>query len=317
MSTQQVVDVEQLVQKLQKCGIDTSKLNRQRLNIELTKTLRITPFSKKSLDEVMPYPVLPDKHCIDYFTQDELIEGIRDFLQYLLVKQGTNEMLIYKMAVETPSTVMNNKEIILQLERLAKENISLANNFIHLHSWYSPAEAYHFRFIYGVSQSLEQVKIHYDRLSSQYKAEARFHAKTLRDRFGKVESLYIRKINGNTEDLSITRQKESFELMTALGYPYYEIDNKWLIGIQADLPAVVQEMLNSEIVQAHEGNAEIDYWNLRSLFHGLENKVHMLAELVRSSRESEEFGPLFRRQSEIESRREQSTALSLQIKPEK
>jgi hypothetical protein len=166
---------DQVLQILAKAGVDTSKLPEE-LKIEITKTLAISRSPKLALDTALPYPIPDGKHYIDYFIQDKLVETVRDFLQTLLRTQGSNETLIYKMAAECPSTIMNNKEIVMQLERLAEKNVPLANNFIHIHSWYSASEAYKWRFTYGVAQQLEQVKIHYNRLCRLYIFEATFHS---------------------------------------------------------------------------------------------------------------------------------------------
>jgi hypothetical protein len=164
----------QVLQVLAKAGVDTSKFPDE-LKIEITKTLAISHGPKLALDTALPYPIPEDKHYIDYFIQDKLVEIVRDFLQTLLRTQGSNETLIYKMAAECPATIMNNKEIVMQLERLAEKNVPLANNFIHIHSWYSASEAFKWRFVYGVAQQLEQVKIHYNRLCRQYVFEVDFH----------------------------------------------------------------------------------------------------------------------------------------------
>lgn len=235
----------ELIDALRKNGLKEGEYR-----LVFTKEFKIEPIKPElSLKLVMPYPVkLPDYH-IDYFVDDEKIEAIRNYLQALLAKHGSNATLFLKMATETPDTIMNNKEIIMQLERLAKENTHLANVFMHLHTWYSPSEFYKILFIYGVAQTLEQTILHYNRLSSEYKAEARFHGE--------------------------------------------------------------------DVITTHEENAEIDYWNLRSLLHGLENKVNMLAELVRKSEAFEEFGALRRRESEVLRQREQKANISLQVQPQK
>lgn len=215
--------VEKLLQVLKDHGVDLS--SSPQLEVELKKTLEIRTVSKLTLDEVMPYPVKEPDHHIYYFVQDEKVEAIRDFIQYLLALQGTNEVLVYRMAAETPATIMNNKEIILQLERLVKENTTLANVFMHLHAWYSPSEGFHWRFIYGVSQQLEQILIHFNSACSEYKAEETFHSSP------------------------------------------------------------------SDIVEAHEKQAKIDYRNYRTLLHGLENKVKQLSELVRKMTAESPYRP--------------------------
>lgn len=186
--------VEAILKVLQESGLDTSKF--PKVKIELTKTLTISKGEELTLAVAMPYPIPTDKHYIDYFIDDTLIETIRDFLQSLLGKQGRNKTLIYKMAESCPPTIMNNKEIIMQLERLATTDRHLANVFINLHVWYNSSEAYKHDFIYGVSQLLEQVIVHYNRLSREYKAEARFHGKeniiTVHEQNAEIDYLTIR-----------------------------------------------------------------------------------------------------------------------------
>jgi hypothetical protein len=77
--------------------------------------------------------------------------------------------------------------------------------YIHLIHYFNPTHQFLFRFVYGVQQSLEQTKVHYDRLVNQWKTELQDHVRIAGDKYAGYESFLGAHEEEATRDYELIR----------------------------------------------------------------------------------------------------------------